>query len=329
MKTAILGTGSWGTALAQVLADNGNEVMMWGINQDQIDSIENDHRNPQFFSCEINPGIHATARLKDIMDADCLLFAVPSVALESVMEQTIALLDHPVVIINVAKGYHPVTHERLSEYIKRVFPSELNRAVVSLIGPSHAEEVILRQLTTVNAVSDRIAAAKKVQRMFANSYFRVYTNTDVIGSEHGTALKNIMAIASGALEGLGQGDNAKAALITRGLAEISRFSMAQGGKMETFLGLCGVGDLIVTCMSHHSRNFMAGYEIGKANDAEAFFRHNTKTVEGIFACRIVYEEAQEAGISMPITEEVYRVLFEGKKPEQAMWDLMERALKSE
>ena len=329
MKIAILGTGSWGTALAQVLADNGHDVLMWGIDQSEIDDLNINHRNSKFFEAPVSEGVRATASLQDISDADAVLAAVPVMALESVLKQAAMTVEKKVIWINVAKGFHPVTHKRLSEVISDIVPEEKREAVVSLIGPSHAEEVIIRLLTTVNAVSDHEEAAKKVQEMFSNRYFRVYRNTDVIGAEIGVALKNVMAIASGILEGIGQGDNAKAALMTRGLAEITRYGVLKGAKKETFLGLDGVGDLIVTCTSRHSRNFMAGLEIGRADSAVDFMKNNRKTVEGIFACKAVYEDAKACGIEMPITEKVYAVLYEGKKPSEAAMELMLRGLKAE
>ncbi len=201
--------------------------------------------------------------------------------------------------------------------------------VVSLIGPSHAEEVVEGLLTVINAVCKNDESAKIVQETFSNSYFRVYRNTDVVGAEIGVALKNIIALASGVLSGLGQGDNARAALMTRGLAEIVRYGTHFGGNLETYLGLTGVGDLIVTCTSVHSRNFQAGYQIGKANDAKEFLKNNQKTVEGIRSAEIVYHVAKEKGISMPIVNEVYATLFENKKPSDAILDLMGRELKSE
>lgn len=329
MKIRILGTGSWGTALGQVAADNGNDVIMWGINENQVNDIEVNHRNSAFFDSPVSEKVHASTDLSIVKDADIILAAVPTMALEEVLTKTVKYIDHPVIIINVAKGFHPVTHERLSVVIEHIVPADKRTAVVSLIGPSHAEEVILRQLTVINAVSEDEASAEKIQKIFSNDYFRVYRNTDVIGAETGVALKNVMAIASGILEGFGQGDNARAALMTRGLAEMSRYGIAQGAKPQTFLGLDGVGDLIVTCTSQHSRNFMAGYQIGKDGSAERFMKENKKTVEGIYACKVVHDEAIRQGIDMPITNEVYAVLYEGKDPKEAVKDLMGRSLKAE
>lgn len=329
MKTAVLGTGSWGTALAQVLADNGQDVILWGKNPAEVRDINENHRNSLFFDTEISEKLKADEDIGIVKDADILLLAVPTAALESVLCQAIPHLTKQVIVINVAKGFHPVSHKRLSVVIRETMPADRLKAVVSLIGPSHAEEVIIRRLTVINAVSDDAESAALIQKLFSNDYFRVYTNDDVVGAEIGVALKNIMAIASGILEGIGQGDNAKAALMTRGLAEITRYGVLCGGRQETYLGLDGVGDLIVTCTSRHSRNFMAGYEIGRAGGAAEFMKNNTKTVEGISACKVVHEEAVRMGIEMPITDQVYAVLYENKDPRRALSELMSRELKAE
>lgn len=328
MKIRVIGTGSWGTALAQVLCDNGEDVILYGVSKDEVDDINNNHRNSKYFDTLINPKLKASNDFNIVRDADVVLLGVPVMAIESVCHQLEETLDHPVLLINVAKGFHPATKERLSVAI-RSFMNDKLLDLVSLIGPSHAEEVILRKLTTVNSVCENDESARTVQKIFANDYFRVYTNNDVVGAEIAAATKNVMAIASGVLEGLGQGDNARAALMTRGLAEMTRFGMAFGSKKETFLGLNGVGDLIVTCSSYHSRNFNCGLNIGKANNASEFLKNNTKTTEGINTCRVVRELALEKGIDMPITNEVYAVLFEGKRPDEAIRDLMTRPLKAE
>ncbi len=329
MKTVILGTGSWGTALGQVLADNGNEVVMYGIESSEVEDLNQNHRNSRYFDAQVNEAIHATMDIQCVEDADVVLLAVPVVAIESMARKVSELIKKPAIIVTVAKGFHPVTHERMSVVIEKEVNKGRKLPVVSLIGPSHAEEVILRKLTAVNAVCADDGAAKTIQELFSNDYFRVYRNNDVIGAEIGVAIKNVIAIASGILHGIGQGDNARAALMTRGLAEITRFGVAMGGKKETYLGLDGVGDLIVTCSSRHSRNFMAGYQIGKDGGAERFLRENNKTVEGVLACKVVYEEARKNGIDMPITEQVYKILYENESPQAAIVSLMRRDLKPE
>ena len=328
MKIGVIGTGSWGTALTQVLVDNGRDVLMYGITKSEVDDINLNHKNSKFFECDINPNIKATNNMEDLKDADIILLGVPVMALESVCKQLKEIIDHKIYVINVAKGFHPVSGKRLSVVIKELLGEQLID-VISIIGPSHAEEVILRLLTTVNSVCENEESAKMIQELFANEYFRVYTNTDVVGAEIAAATKNVMAIASGVLTGLGQGDNARAALMTRGIYEMTRFGLHFGGQKETFLGLNGVGDLIVTCSSYHSRNFQAGLAIGKADDAKEFLENNKKTTEGVNTARVVHKLAEELKIDMPITNEVYQVLYEGKKPSVAIADLMSRPLKAE
>lgn len=330
MKISVLGSGSWGCALAQILVRNGHDVVVWGIDETEVNDINQNHQNSRYFKdVKLDERLKATTDMSLIAGSEALLLAVPSMAIDSVMENAEKYCTEPFYVINVAKGFHPVTHERMSEVIKKAVSKDKLKDVVSLIGPSHAEEVVIGLMTCVNAVCENDASAKVIQETFSNDAFRVYRNTDVIGAEIGVALKNVMAIASGILTGLGQGDNARAALMTRGLAEIARYGVAMGGKAETYLGLDGVGDLIVTCTSYHSRNFTAGLEIGKANSAEEFLKNNKRTVEGVRCAKVVYEEALKHGISMPITDQVYKVLFEGKKPSIALSELMSRELKAE
>ena len=330
MRVSVIGSGSWGTALAQVLADNNVDVNIYGQNESEVNDILLNHKNSRYFNdVVINENIKATTNINDIICSDIILLAVPTGAVESVCENINKIINKKVIIINVAKGFHPVTHERMSEVIKRNIDEYKLKAVVSLIGPSHAEEVIIRLITVINAVSDNEEASTLVQELFSNNYFRVYRNYDVIGAEIGVAIKNIMAIASGMLTGIGQGDNARAALMTRGLAEMTRYAVYFGGKTETFLGLDGVGDLIVTCTSIHSRNYQAGYTIGKNNNAKEFMKTNKTTVEGIQACKVIHEEAIKHNISMPITEQVYKILYEYKDPKDAIESLMRRDLKEE
>ena len=329
MKIAVIGSGSWGTALAQVLADNGHEVVLKGRNPAEAADINLYHRNSKFFgNTEISHRLTASTSYDVVKDAEVCVLSVPVAAISATAAEVAACLEKPAIIINVAKGFDPATKDRMSLTIRRQMGDKASE-VVSLIGPSHAEEVIIRLLTSVNAVCEDEEAARTVQELFANSYFRVYRNTDVLGAEIAAALKNIMAIASGILTGLNQGDNARAALMTRGLHEITRYGLHFGGKQETFLGLNGVGDLIVTCSSVHSRNYQAGLAIGKADDAGEFLKNNTKTTEGIATTKVVYEKAKEEGIDMPITEAVYQVLYELKKPSEVIGGLMSRSLKSE
>lgn len=330
MKVVILGSGSWGTGIAQVLADNKHDVTIWGIVEKEVKDINENHRNSSFFeNVELNPNIKATMDLSCVEGADVVVLSVPTIAIESVCIQMLPYIHKKIIVVNTSKGFHPETNERMSCVIRKAIPEDKLSSVVSLIGPSHAEEVVLRLLTTVCAVSTNEDDARYIQQNFSNEYLRIYTGNDEIGSEIGVALKNAIAVASGVLAGIGYGDNTRAALITRGLAEMIRFGTAMGGKFETFMGLTGIGDLIVTCTSVHSRNFQAGYEIGKVNTAKIFWENNKKTVEGVRTAKVVAELAKKMNIEMPIINEIYKVLYEGKEPIQSAKDLMIRDLKAE
>lgn len=330
MRIGIVGTGSWGTALGNVLADNHHDVIMWGRSDKEVEDISVNHQNSLYFQdTKLNENLKATSNFDDLKGLDVYLLAVPTAAVEEVSIRLNSVIEQAAIIINVAKGFHPVTHDLLSVVIEKSIPQDKRLGVVSLIGPSHAEEVVLGKLTTVNAVCADEVIAYDIQKLFSNDYFRVYRNTDVIGCQIGVAIKNIIAVISGAAAGLDLGDNARAALITRGLAEMTRYGLHFGAKAETFLGLCGVGDLIVTCSSEHSRNFQAGFEIGQKNSAVEYMKHITKTVEGIHATKVVYDVMIQEGLDMPLTNEAYQVLYQGKKPSDAILDLMNRSLKDE
>lgn len=330
MKTLVIGSGSWGTGLAQALADKQEDVIIYGLDETEINDINEHHKNSKFFpDVDLNPQLRATMDIHVVKDADVVVLSVPSIAIESVCQQIAPIVEKKVIIINTSKGFHPKSNDRMSNVIRAAMPADKLSSVVSLIGPSHAEEVVIRMLTTICAVSQNEEDAKKIQHLFSNDYLRVYRGNDEVGSEIGVAVKNAIALASGMLAGLGYGDNTRAALITRGLAEMIRFGTALGGRPETFMGLTGMGDLIVTCTSVHSRNFQAGFEIGKAGSAQVFWDTNTKTVEGVRTAKIVHEIASEKGIDMPIVNEIYSVLYEEKSPVQSAKDLMLRDLKPE
>lgn len=328
MKCVVIGSGSWGTALAQVLCDNKEDVTLWGKNSQEVEDVNTHHQNQRFFpNVALNPNLQATNDLNIVKDADVIILSVPTIAIEEMCEKIDALVQKQIIVVNTSKGFHPESNERMSQVIRHTMKHV--SSVVSLIGPSHAEEVVLRMLTTICAVSTKEADAICIQKLFSNDYLRVYRGHDEIGSEIGVALKNAIAVASGVLSGVGYGDNTKAALITRGLTEMIRYGVAMGGKQETFMGLTGIGDLIVTCTSPHSRNFQAGYEIGTHNSADYFWENNTKTVEGVRTAKVVHEVALKAGIDMPIINEIYKVLYEGKKPKDSARELMLRDLKEE
>ena len=332
MKVTVLGTGTWGTALAQLLVDNKNDVIQYGIDIDEVNDINLNHKNAKYFGDEVilPPSLKATNLLEYAMeDPEIIVVAVPTQAVRGVLTQIKPLIKGRPYIVSVAKGFDPLTGKRMTEVVREVLSETHRQEVVSLIGPGHAEEVILRLLTCVTSTSIDYKAARKIQKVFSNEYFRVYTQTDEVGAEYGVAIKNTIALASGMIEGIGLGDNARAALVTRGLAEMVRFGMHFGGKKSTYLGLTGLGDLMVTCNSRHSRNFSAGLEIGKENSAVEFLNRNKKTVEGIRTCKVVYELANQNNISMPITEAVYKVLYENAKPSEVIENLMKRSLKAE
>ena len=332
-KIAILGTGSWATGLARVLNDNDHEVMLYGIDLEEINDINLRHCNYKYFKdVTLEEEIVASSSLEDVIDnAEYLLITIPTQFVRDTLKKVKPLLKHKVTIINAAKGFDMNTNMRISDTIRSVFNNEEINPVVSLIGPSHAEEVVLRILTCVCSVSLDETTAKDVQRLFSNSYFRVYTSTDEIGAEYGAAYKNVIAVASGIIAGLGYGDNTRAALITRGLNEMSLYGISKGGHRETFFGLTGIGDLIVTCSSVHSRNFQAGYEIGRRNRALDFMAHNTKTCEGVRTCKVIHEDMkkQDYDFETPIVDAVYRVLYENAIPKETVIQLMGRELKPE
>ncbi len=274
--------------------------------------------------------IKATCDISEAVEfSNIIVLSVPTAAMREVLNTTINYLKEPTVFINTAKGFDPNKNIRMSELIREVIPHSYLKGVASLIGPSHAEEVILRDLTCVSAVSCDKELCKKIASLFSNDYFRVYVNNDEVGAEIGVALKNAIAIASGILEGLGYGDNARAALCCRGLNEIRRFGKYFGGKESTYLGLTGLGDLVVTCYSFHSRNFMAGLAIGKDDSSEKFLKENNKTVEGLKTIKVVHDLSKIYHIDMPIVEQLYSVIYENKKPSELIKILMNRPLKDE
>ncbi|AZP04604.1 NAD(P)H-dependent glycerol-3-phosphate dehydrogenase [Jeotgalibaca ciconiae] len=330
---AVLGPGSWGTALSMVLDENQHEVRLWGVDSKQIAEINTEHTNKNYLpETQLSDGIVGYTDLeKAITGATYILFVVPTKAIRSVAKQVAALLDGKTkpVLIHASKGLEQETHKRISVIIEEEISSDLHDGLVVLSGPSHAEEVAKKDITTITAASGTDEIAKKVQKLFINHYFRVYTNSDVIGVELGAALKNIIAVGAGALHGLGYGDNAKAALMTRGLAEISRLGVAFGADPLTFIGLSGVGDLIVTGTSIHSRNWRAGNLLGKKVPLAEVLESMGMVVEGVQTTKAAYELAQQKGIEMPITEAIYRVLYEDADIDEVIRDLMMRDRKAE
>ena len=330
-KIGVLGTGSWATALSRVLIDNQNEVIMYGIDQNQIDDINNNHQNKTFFKdVLLEKEIKATNNLEEALkDIDYLLITIPTQFVKETLIKVKPFIKKKITVINAAKGFDLGTNMRMSDTIRSVLDDSLINPVVSLIGPSHAEEVVIRMLTTVCAVSLDEKMAEDVQMLFSNDYFRVYRLTDEVGAEYGVAIKNVIAVAAGVLSGIGYGDNTKAALITRGVVEISKLGVAMGGAKESFSGLTGMGDLIVTCASVHSRNRRAGVLIGQGKTMQEAMDEVKMVVEGVYSTKAAVELGKKYDISMPIVNAVNDVLFNGKDPRTAVNELMMREGKAE
>ncbi|KAF1305505.1 NAD(P)H-dependent glycerol-3-phosphate dehydrogenase [Enterococcus saccharolyticus] len=325
-KIAVLGPGSWGTALAQVLAENGHTVKLWGHNPAQIDEINTYHTNRHYLpNIKIPTSIKGIKELKEaVIDVDAILFVVPTKAIREVAKEVAISVNTKPYIIHASKGLEQGTHKRISEILSEEIPESKRQEIIVLSGPSHAEEVAVHDITTITAASEKLEAANYVQDLFMNDYFRIYTNTDVIGVETGAALKNIIAIGAGAIAGLGFGDNAKAAIMTRGLAEISRLGVAMGADPLTFIGLSGVGDLIVTGTSVHSRNWRAGNLLGKGKKLDEVLENMGMIVEGVATTKAAMELATSLNVDMPITKTIYNVLYEGKDIHQAAKEIMLR-----
>jgi glycerol-3-phosphate dehydrogenase (NAD(P)+) len=327
MKVAVIGDGGWGTALAMVLNRNGHDTTVWGPFPEYLEQIRTTGENKTYL-----PGVEMPASLKwtadhaeAVQDAALVVLVVPSRFYKPVVEAFKSLIPANALIVSATKGLDEKTHERMSEVAEDI----LGREVAVLSGPSHAEEVARGVPCAVAIAARDHDMAEKIQHLFLNDSFRVYTLEDVIGVELGGALKNVVAVAAGISDGLGFGDNTKAALMTRGIAEITRLGAALGARSETFMGLSGIGDLMVTCMSKHSRNRGVGERLGKGETLEDIMGSMKMVAEGVWNCQAAKELAGELGVSVPITEQVNAVVHEGKDPRQAMMDLMARAPKPE
>ena len=330
-KVAILGAGSWGTALARVLADNGHDVVLWGNNPEVLSEISQKHTNERYLPGATLPtSIRGESSLQVALNhTDVVVFAVPTAAIRVVARQVAEVLKKKTLFVHVSKGIEPSTSKRISEMLIEELPKEILKNIVVLSGPSHAEEVIKQMPTTIAAACVDLEDAKVIQDLFSNGFFRVYTNEDVIGVELGGALKNIIALAIGITDGLKYGDNAKAALMTRGLAEITRLGVKLGANPLTFAGLSGLGDLIVTCTSIHSRNWRAGNMLGQGKNLDEILENMGMVVEGIRTTKAAYELSQKIKVEMPITASLYEILFENKKPKDIVEALMNRDLRNE
>ena len=328
MKISVIGDGGWGTALATVLNRNGHEVTVWGPFADYIDEIKATGENKKFLPGVTLPDtISWTANHGEATrNAKAVVLASPSKFYPDVLAQFKSHLAPDAIVISVAKGIHRDTHALMTETAESILE---RKDIAALSGPSHAEEVARGTPSAVVIGCTNTEVAHQFQSLFNNPTFRVYTTDDVIGVELGGALKNIIAIAAGICDGIGYGDNAKAALITRGMAEMTRLGMALGAQPETFAGLSGMGDLIVTCLSKHSRNRGVGERLGKGESLEQIAASMAQVAEGVYNCVNAQALAREKNVEVPITDEVCQVVHDGKNPEQAVQDLLRRDPKPE
>ena len=328
MKIMVLGSGGWGSALAIMLSQNGHDVTMWSFLKEEYETLARDRENKQFLAGVAFPdSLKLTNDMSLAKDAELVVMATPSFAVASTAKTLSGIISPGTIVVNVSKGIDRDSGKRLSEVVADAIGDR--GEVVVLSGPSHAEEVGRCVPTTVVAASKNKQAATLVQDVFMNERFRVYITPDVIGVELGAALKNVIALCAGMCDGMGLGDNTKAALMTRGLTEMARLGVALCGRSETFAGLAGVGDLIVTCTSMHSRNRRAGILIGKGTSPEKAVEEIGAVVEGYYATQTGMMLAERAGIEMPITKAAYDVLYNGESPKDMMRALMTRGKKSE
>ena len=327
----VVGGGAWGTALGAVLADNGHDVVLWAREPEVVESINREHENVSFLpGLPLPEGLRATGDLWEaVSSGEILVNVVPSQFVRSVWSEVGDAVADDALVVSASKGIETRTLERMDEVMADVLPESVMARFTVLSGPSFAKEVAERAPTLVVAASRDPAAAERVQHLFQNRYFRVYTNPDVIGVELGGALKNVMALAAGVAAGLGFGHNTLAALITRGLAEMTRLGVAMGARRETFSGLAGMGDLVLTCTGDLSRNRTVGFRIGQGERPEEILGDMRSVAEGVKTVQAVTALAARHGVEMPISNEVYAMLMEGRAPREALDNLMSRAPKEE
>lgn len=330
MKIGILGAGTWGTALAALLVRNGHEVTLWSAIPEEIDALEKTRVHKNLPGATLPCELKYTKDIEKACEAPLIIYVVPSEFIRITARAAAPYVKDGAVLVSAAKGIEPESLKTMTEIIDdEMKDSGIAYTLAALSGPTHAEEVAIGQPTSIVAASTDEEASLMIAKVFSNSCMRVYTNTDVVGVEIAGALKNIIAIASGINRGMGFGDNAQAMLITRGVAEITRMGLAMGCKRRTFMGLAGIGDLIVTCTSRHSRNNRCGELIGKGKTYEEAKTEIGMVVEGYHALEAAMQLSRKLEVEMPITEAVYRVIKEGESVRDAMLSLMNRNIKSE
>ena len=327
MKAVVLGTGGWGTAISQILCDNGHNTILWSHNPAKAEEMARTRENPLLKGVALSDRLHITGDLDCLWGADLVVSAPPSFAVRETAKKMRPYLTDKTVVVSVSKGIERDTNLRLSQVIQE--ETENICKVVALSGPSHAEEVGIRLPTGCVAACPDVDAARFVQDAFMNDYFRVYTSGDIIGVELAAALKNVIALSCGVCDGLGYQDNTKALLMTRAMAEITRLGVKMGGSRQTFGGLAGMGDLIVTCTSMHSRNRRAGILIGQGKTPQEAMKEVGAVVEGYFAALSIHQLSEREGVEMPISHCVYQVLYQGKQVKDVVTELMTRAKKDE
>lgn len=325
-RITVLGAGGWGIGLAMVATRMEHTVTLWSFDEEELEELRRHNQNRLRLPGVFLPrGITLTGDMATAADADMIIMAVPSFAIRSMARKLAEHLRPGTVVVNAGKGLEDGTMMRFSQVIQEELPTA---RVAVLSGPSHAEEVARRMPTTITASAEDMTVAAEVQAALSHPRFRIYLNSDLVGVELGGALKNVIALCAGIVDGIGMGDNTKAALMTRGLAEIARLGIAMGAQERTFAGLSGMGDLMVTCGSMHSRNLRAGILIGRGTPVEDTIRQ-VGTVEGYLAAKAAWDLARTNGVAMPITEQCYYVCYERKDPRQAVFDLMERPVGAE
>ncbi len=320
MKAAVVGSGAWGTALAIRLHNNGHDVTVWTFEKDLIPQIERERLNPRLAGVKLPQGVKFSADYACVAGCKLVVVATPSFPIRSVCRGIAPYLDEDAVLVSVTKGLEDGSQKRMSQVVEE----ETGHAAVALTGPSHAEEVAIGLPTGCLAATTNREQAEFVQNAFMGDGFRIYTSPDPVGAELGGALKNVIALCAGVTDGLGFGDNTKAMLMTRGLTEIARLGVALGAHKDTLAGLAGVGDLIVTCTSMHSRNRRAGILIGKGYTPETAMKEVGAVVEGYYAAKSAWELGKKMGVDMPIVEAAYRVLYENVPAAEATRELLTR-----
>lgn len=325
-KIAVIGAGSWGTVVADLLSHKGYPVLLWARDSHLAEELNRTHRNPRYLSESLlSDSLKATHDWEEALNgAEIVVLVVPSHAMRSIIDEAKSFFPKEAILLSLTKGIEVGSLKRMSEVIQEELSAEVKERLAVLSGPNHSEEVIKKIPTTTVIASENKEVSKRLQSIFMTSHFRVYTNPDVIGVELGGATKNVIAIAAGISDGLGFGDNTKASLMTRGLAEMVRLGVTLAADPLTFSGLSGMGDLIATCTSRHSRNRAAGEKLARGYTLEQIDRETTMVAEGIKTSKAVHELALKLGIEMPITHNVFEVIYEGKRPLDGVTALMSR-----